>query len=81
MSHDGSSRNFFIAGKTVGYFLSKCGEIRPHTGIIIFFLQVLRSADRWSTGTCESSILNAYIHTIENSQHYIYIEVMQEWLI
>uniref|UniRef100_A0A3Q4BME5 Phospholipase n=1 Tax=Mola mola TaxID=94237 RepID=A0A3Q4BME5_MOLML len=37
-------------------------------------VQVLRSADRWSTGTCESSILNAYIHTIENSQHYIYIE-------
>uniref|UniRef100_A0A665WFL3 Phospholipase n=1 Tax=Echeneis naucrates TaxID=173247 RepID=A0A665WFL3_ECHNA len=38
------------------------------------FCQVLRSADRWSTGTCESSILNAYIHTIENSEHYIYIE-------
>ncbi|XP_077361357.1 phospholipase D2 [Festucalex cinctus] len=37
-------------------------------------VQVLRSADRWSTGTCENSILNAYIHTIENSQHYIYIE-------
>ncbi|XP_060912484.1 phospholipase D1 [Labrus mixtus] len=37
-------------------------------------VQVLRSADRWSTGTCESSILNAYIHTIENSEHYIYIE-------
>uniref|UniRef100_A0A674AUQ0 Phospholipase n=1 Tax=Salmo trutta TaxID=8032 RepID=A0A674AUQ0_SALTR len=27
-----------------------------------------------TTGTCESSILNAYIHTIENSEHYIYIE-------
>uniref|UniRef100_A0A667ZY54 Phospholipase n=1 Tax=Myripristis murdjan TaxID=586833 RepID=A0A667ZY54_9TELE len=37
-------------------------------------VQVLRSADRWSTGTCENSILNAYIHTIENSEHYIYIE-------
>ncbi|XP_061090562.1 phospholipase D2-like isoform X1 [Conger conger] len=37
-------------------------------------VQVLRSADRWSTGTCESSIHNAYIHTIENSEHYIYIE-------
>ncbi|KAM6970672.1 phospholipase D2 [Aplochiton taeniatus] len=37
-------------------------------------VQVLRSADRWSTGTCESSILNAYIHTIENSEHYVYIE-------
>lgn len=40
--------------------------------------QVLRSADRWSTGTCENSIHNAYIHTIKNSEHYIYIEVMQE---
>ncbi|CAJ1064140.1 LOW QUALITY PROTEIN: phospholipase D1-like [Xyrichtys novacula] len=37
-------------------------------------VQVLRSADRWSTGTCENSILQAYIHTIENSEHYIYIE-------
>ncbi|XP_028322528.1 phospholipase D1 isoform X2 [Gouania willdenowi] len=37
-------------------------------------VQILRSADRWSTGTCENSILNAYIHVIENSQHYIYIE-------
>ncbi|XP_010765879.1 misshapen-like kinase 1, partial [Notothenia coriiceps] len=37
-------------------------------------VQVLRSADRWSTGICENSILNAYIHTIENSEHYIYIE-------
>lgn len=37
-------------------------------------VQVLRSADRWSTGTCENSILNAYVHTIENSEHYIYIE-------
>ncbi|CAB1316362.1 unnamed protein product [Coregonus sp. 'balchen'] len=39
-----------------------------------YFSQVLRSVDRWSAGTCESSILNAYIHTIENSEHYIYIE-------
>uniref|UniRef100_A0A8D3CEE1 Phospholipase n=1 Tax=Scophthalmus maximus TaxID=52904 RepID=A0A8D3CEE1_SCOMX len=37
-------------------------------------VQVLRSVDRWSTGICENSILNAYIHTIENSEHYIYIE-------
>ncbi|XP_051258187.1 phospholipase D1 [Dicentrarchus labrax] len=37
-------------------------------------VQVLRSADRWSTGTCENSILNAYIQTINNSEHYIYIE-------
>uniref|UniRef100_A0AAR2LIT1 Phospholipase n=1 Tax=Pygocentrus nattereri TaxID=42514 RepID=A0AAR2LIT1_PYGNA len=37
-------------------------------------VQVLRSVDRWSAGTCECSILKAYICTIENSQHYIYIE-------
>ncbi|XP_076024753.1 phospholipase D2 [Genypterus blacodes] len=37
-------------------------------------VQVLRSVDRWSGGTCECSILNAYVHTIENSKHYIYIE-------
>uniref|UniRef100_A0A671L3K8 phospholipase D n=1 Tax=Sinocyclocheilus anshuiensis TaxID=1608454 RepID=A0A671L3K8_9TELE len=38
------------------------------------FLLVLRSVDRWSAGTCEQSILNAYIHVIENSEHYIYLE-------
>lgn len=43
--------------------------------IILYYFQVLRSADRWSTGTCENSILKAYIHTIENSEHFIYIEV------
>ncbi|XP_034034526.1 phospholipase D2 isoform X2 [Thalassophryne amazonica] len=37
-------------------------------------VQVLRSSDRWSAGTCENSILNAYIDTIKNSEHYIYIE-------
>uniref|UniRef100_A0A673C9U8 Phospholipase n=1 Tax=Sphaeramia orbicularis TaxID=375764 RepID=A0A673C9U8_9TELE len=37
-------------------------------------VQVLRSVDRWSAGTCENSILNAYIQTIENSEHFIYIE-------
>lgn len=37
-------------------------------------VQVLRSADRWSTGSCENSILKAYIDTIEKSEHYIYIE-------
>lgn len=36
--------------------------------------QILRSVDRWSAGTCENSILNAYIDVIENSEHYIYIE-------
>ncbi|XP_062341987.1 phospholipase D2 [Osmerus eperlanus] len=37
-------------------------------------VQVLRSVDRWSAGTSESSILKAYVHTIQTSQHYIYIE-------
>ncbi|XP_036379935.1 phospholipase D2 [Megalops cyprinoides] len=37
-------------------------------------VQVLRSVDRWSAGTCESSIHNAYVNIIKNSQHYIYIE-------
>ncbi|XP_037543614.1 phospholipase D1-like [Nematolebias whitei] len=37
-------------------------------------VQVLRSADRWSTKRLETSIQNAYIHTIEKSEHFIYIE-------
>ncbi|XP_053473815.1 phospholipase D2 [Ictalurus furcatus] len=37
-------------------------------------VQVLRSVDRWSAGTCECSIHKAYVDIIENSQHYIYIE-------
>uniref|UniRef100_A0A8C2AXM7 Phospholipase n=1 Tax=Cyprinus carpio TaxID=7962 RepID=A0A8C2AXM7_CYPCA len=36
--------------------------------------KVLRSVDRWSAGTCEQSILNAYLHVIDNSEHYIYLE-------
>lgn len=37
--------------------------------------QLLRSASRWSDGTpTERSIYNAYIETIEKSEHYIYIE-------
>lgn len=37
-------------------------------------VQVLRSVDHWSAGTCECSIHKAYVDIIENSQHYIYIE-------
>ncbi|XP_023599838.1 phospholipase D2 isoform X3 [Myotis lucifugus] len=37
-------------------------------------VQVLRSVDRWSAGTLENSILNAYLHTIRESQHFLYIE-------
>lgn len=37
-------------------------------------VQVLRSVDRWSAGSSECSILNAYIACIKESQHYVYIE-------
>ncbi|KAI3355510.1 hypothetical protein L3Q82_018352 [Scortum barcoo] len=39
-------------------------------------VQILRSASDWSAGIKyhEESIHNAYVHTIRNSQHYIYIE-------
>uniref|UniRef100_A0A2K5RHI2 Phospholipase n=1 Tax=Cebus imitator TaxID=2715852 RepID=A0A2K5RHI2_CEBIM len=37
-------------------------------------VQVLRSVDRWSAGTLENSILNAYLHTIRESRHFLYIE-------
>ncbi|XP_013862151.1 phospholipase D1 [Austrofundulus limnaeus] len=37
-------------------------------------VQVLRSVHSWSAGTFERSIQNAYIETIKNSKHYIYIE-------
>lgn len=38
---------------------------------------MLRSASDWSAGIKyhEESIHNAYVHVIENSKHYIYIEV------
>ncbi|XP_062376770.1 phospholipase D1 isoform X1 [Sardina pilchardus] len=39
-------------------------------------VQVLRSASDWSAGIKyhEESIHNAYVHVIQNSQHYVYIE-------
>uniref|UniRef100_A0A8D0ATR5 Phospholipase n=1 Tax=Sander lucioperca TaxID=283035 RepID=A0A8D0ATR5_SANLU len=39
-------------------------------------VQILRSACDWSAGIKyhEESIHNAYVHTIQNSQHFIYIE-------
>lgn len=38
-------------------------------------IQLLRSASKWSNGTqTEHSIQNAYIETIRNSQHFVYIE-------
>ncbi|KAJ3211026.1 hypothetical protein HK099_008107, partial [Clydaea vesicula] len=37
--------------------------------------QVLRSSTKWSTGfSHEKSIQNAYIHTIQHAEHFIYIE-------
>ena len=40
------------------------------------FLQVVRSVSKWSIGAeTESSILSAYIHAIENAEHFVYIEV------
>ncbi|XP_008395128.1 phospholipase D1 [Poecilia reticulata] len=39
-------------------------------------VQILRSASDWSAGIKyhEESIHNAYVHAIENSQHFVYIE-------
>uniref|UniRef100_A0A8C9JKU3 phospholipase D n=1 Tax=Panthera tigris altaica TaxID=74533 RepID=A0A8C9JKU3_PANTA len=46
----------------------------PSSTAYSLFRQVLRSVDRWSAGTVENSILNAYLHTIRESQHFLYIE-------
>uniref|UniRef100_A0A8C0DZN7 Phospholipase n=1 Tax=Balaenoptera musculus TaxID=9771 RepID=A0A8C0DZN7_BALMU len=43
-------------------------------GVQCATVQVLRSVDLWSAGTLENSILNAYLHTIRESQHFLYIE-------
>lgn len=44
---------------------------------LIAALQLLRSAADWSAGIKyhEASIHTAYVNVIENSKHYIYIEV------
>ncbi|XP_074839079.1 phospholipase D2 isoform X2 [Carettochelys insculpta] len=46
----------------------------PVPGAQAASVQVLRSVDRWSAGTQECSIYNAYLSLIEGSRHYIYIE-------
>ncbi|XP_063124524.1 phospholipase D2 isoform X3 [Rattus norvegicus] len=61
------------------YLLPKSASTANHLPFIIpgaqcATVQVLRSVDRWSAGTLESSILNAYLHTIRESQHFLYIE-------
>ncbi|XP_031439630.1 phospholipase D1 isoform X2 [Clupea harengus] len=53
------------------------GEIRYHVpNCTKVKAQVLRSACDWSAGIKyhEESIHNAYVHAIQNSKHYIYIE-------
>lgn len=38
-------------------------------------VQILRSVDEWSAGQpYEASIYNAYLHAIQNAEHFIYIE-------
>ncbi|XP_078420516.1 phospholipase D1-like isoform X2 [Cetorhinus maximus] len=57
--------------------LSTAHELRYQVpGSVQARAQVLRSAADWSCGIKyhEESIHNAYIHVIENSKHYIYIE-------
>ncbi|XP_078060541.1 phospholipase D1-like isoform X2 [Mustelus asterias] len=57
--------------------LSTANEQRYQVpGSILARAQILRSAADWSCGIKyhEESIHNAYIHVIENSKHYIYIE-------
>ncbi|XP_031210508.1 phospholipase D2 isoform X1 [Mastomys coucha] len=61
------------------YLLPKSTSTANHLPFIIpggqcATVQVLRSVDRWSAGTLENSILNAYLHTIRESQHFLYIE-------
>uniref|UniRef100_A0AAR2IR05 Phospholipase n=1 Tax=Pygocentrus nattereri TaxID=42514 RepID=A0AAR2IR05_PYGNA len=56
---------------------STANEIKYQVpGCIPANVQVLRSASDWSAGIKhhEESIHNAYIHVIENSKHYLYIE-------
>lgn len=45
--------------------------------VLVSALQLLRSAADWSAGIkyYEESIHTAYVQVIENSKHYIYIEV------
>ncbi|XP_035980850.1 phospholipase D1 [Fundulus heteroclitus] len=68
-------------GLSYPYLLPKshttAGELRYQVpNCIRTKVQVLRSASDWSAGIKyhEESIHNAYVHAIENSQHFIYIE-------
>ena len=49
---------------------------RPHSPRRpVMTTQILRSSTKWSNGTpLETSIQNAYIEVIRNSQHFVYIE-------
>ena len=58
--------------------LQRCGVLDGHSRrCSSLAFQVIRSAADWSAGIKyhEESIHNAYVSVIENSKHYIYIEV------
>lgn len=57
----------------MAFFSGPSGLMNP----FILSPQILRSASDWSAGikTHEESIHNAYVYAIQNSKHYIYIEV------
>ena len=57
------------------YLEDKDYLVTPDPGSYNGQVQVLRSVDWWSTEEdLEVSIYNAYLHTIKNSKHFIYIE-------
>ncbi len=46
-----------------------------HSYFPLFFLPGSSFCGRWSAGTCEHFYPQRLIHVIENSEHYIYLEV------
>lgn len=58
------------------YFSTTDSYGRPHNQPRpVMTTQILRSSSKWSNGTpLETSIQNAYIEVIRNSQHFVYIE-------
>ncbi|RHZ44600.1 hypothetical protein Glove_718g64 [Diversispora epigaea] len=59
-------KSFSYSGKTV--------EVHPNRGPCN--VQILRSSAEWSLGLAETehSIFNAYVDTIQNAKHFVYIE-------
>jgi phospholipase D1/2 len=61
--------------RTEKYFALESPHDQAESGESGMEIQVIRSASKWSNGTrTERSIQNAYIETIRNSQHFVYIE-------